>query len=407
MTETNKLKKLAQTLKDCSDTSTDPLKVVSNILDTNILDKLEIRYENQAEGIYIDLSGQAYNIYKNKQDALLYFVDSSKSSLIIENELIYIADYEVPSFFENLIYSQKIQELMYEKKIISYRDGASKKYIFLSEQIGKVEVEYKQKSIRFLNGEYDLSNLYTKLELKFTETEYLGFFRDNFLKKVNEINNINSRFYEALIDIHSIFENANREFELYKNKFSFDQFHSDLKKEKEKYIKNIQENLSEFLSKVNALPVQFGVYILLVFRFQDEIIPLFATVILIVSWSAFSFFSLTTMRKTINFLERKFKYVFEKISEESGIDEDVLVQDKQEVENKISDIKNMICWYKWVVVIFSLIFIAFSGSNIYKELNQINIEKVTSINKVVKDTNDSLGLAENNQTFKNTNKSSK
>ena len=76
------------------------------------------------------------------------------------------------------------------------------------------------------------------------------------------------------------------------------------------------------------------------------------------------------MRKTINFLERKFNDVFDKISDESGIDKEVLAQDREEVSNKISDIKSMICWYKSIVVIFSFIFIAFSGSNIYQELSK-------------------------------------
>jgi len=402
MTNQNQLQRLAQVLKVCNDSSIDPLKIVSNNLDTSILDELGVTYENQAEGVSINFYNQTFKIYKNKQDAITYFDYSSNIAVIIEDELVYIENILLPTFFENLIFSQKIQNLMIEKEVISYHDSGSKKYIFLSEYIGKVEVGYKNKLLEFFNFEYRLSNLYEDLITKFNEEEYLSFFRDNFIKIAKDIDNIDDRFYKTLIKIQNIIDNSNREFELYKNKFSFEQFHSDLKKEKEKYIKNIQENLSEFLSKVNALPVQFGVYILLVFRFQHEIIPLIATVILIISWSAFSFFSLGTMRKTIDFLDRKFNIVFDKILKESGIDKKEIADDKEEVSNKISDIKNMISWYKSIVVIFSLIFIVFSGSNIYQELTKPQKKediKKTDITK--QDANNiKLGssIMENNQT---------
>jgi hypothetical protein len=369
MTNQDRLKRLAQVLKTCNDNSTDPLQVVSDNLDKNILDELEVTYESQAEGVYIDLCKQTCKIYKNKQDAITHFDHSDNSILIIEDEIFCIENISTHAFFENLIFSKKIQNLMIEKEVISYRDGANKKYIFLSEHIGRVEVGFKNKLSVFFDGEYALSDLYSKLVGKFNESEYPSFFRDNFIKIAKDIDNVDDRFYKTLTKIQNIVDNSNREFELYKNKFSFEQFHSDLEKEKEKYIKNIQENLFEFLSKVNALPIQFGVYILLAFKFQDEIIPLIAAIVLIVSWSAFNFFSLISMRKTINFLERKFNTVFDKIYKESGIDEEVLAQDRKEVSDKISDIKNMICWYKCVVIVFSLIFIVFSVSNICQQLS--------------------------------------
>jgi len=403
MTSQNRLKRLAQVLKACNDSSTDPLKIVSDNLDTNTLDELNVIYERQAEGIFIDFYKQGYKIYKNKQDAITYFDDLNSRVLIIEDELIYIENVSLPTFFENLIFSKKIQNLMIEKEVISYHDGANKKFIFLSEHIGKVEVGYKNRLIEFFNSEYSLLHVYETLTNKFNESEYLSFFRDNFINIAKDIEHIDDRFYKTLIKIQNIVDNSNREFELYKNKFSFEQFNSDLKKEKEKYIKNIQENLSEFLSKVNALPVQFGVYILLVFRFEDEIIPLIATVILIISWSAFSFFSLNIMKKTIDFLEKKFNAVFEKISNESGINKEILADDKNEILDKISNIKSMIHWYKCVVVIFSLIFIVFSGSNIYKEFNKQHVQEKTT--KTKNEKSEVPKIQENNQVIKSETKS--
>lgn len=372
------------------DTSNSELKIVSKSLvdSKSVLDLNNITYEETADGIDIDLSVQSLFIFKNKEDCLTFYNgEIKKDILIIKNSLIYInADENEDIFFENLIYYFKIKALLIEKELVSYNDLLKKKFILLSEIKGKFEIGYKNKTLDFYDKSNDLKKAYEILSLKFTNNEYISFFKNNVIDKLENIDNLQDRFIKLLESLSNIVEKSNREFELFKNNFSFEEFNSEIKKEKEKYIKNIQENLSEFLSKVNALPVQFGVYILLVFRFQDEIIPLIGTIVLIISWSAFSFFSLKTMRKTIKFIERKFEYIFEKISLESGIEEEVLKQDKNEVSNKIKNINSMINWYQAIVIVFSLVFILFSISNIYKLNNEKRVEEEKSYtNKTIEE----------------------
>jgi len=372
----NNIKDLLNILHQIDDdTSNSELKIVSKSLvdSKSVLDANHIIYEETADGIDIDLSIQNLFIFKDKEDCLTFYSGQlEKNILIIKDNLTYInTDENTDIYFENLIYYFKIKTLLIEKELFSHNDLLQKKFILLSEVKGKFEIGYKNKNLEFYDKSHNLKQIYKFLYSKFTNTEYISFFRNNVIEKLENIDEIQYRFIKLLEFLSNIIEKSNREFELFKNNFSFEEFHSEIRKEKEKYIKNIQENLSEFLSKVNALPVQFGVYILLVFRFQDEILPLIGTIVLIISWSAFSFFSLKTMRKTINFIERKFKYIFKKISLESGIEEEVLEQDKNEVYSKIKNINSMINWYQAIVIIFSLVFILFSISNIYK----LNSEK--------------------------------
>ncbi len=387
---------LLQTLSGCNDISQDVLKILSVDLNTSILDDSNITYEQQAEGIFVDLSEQDIEIFKTKQDAIKYFtLREEKTVLILEDHLIYVPNSSdtIPIFFEKLVYAEKIKDLLISHEIISYHDDVNKKFIFLSEHIGKEEVGYKNRLVEFFDGNYFLEDLYMQLEVKLNEHEYASFFRDNFIKVSSEIENIDNRYYLSLKKIQNIYKNANREFELYKNKFSFDKFQNDLKKEKEKYIKNIQDNLSEFLSKVNALPVQFGVYILLIFRFQNEVVPLSGTIILIITWSIFSILSLNTMNKSIKYLNRKFNEVFLEISEKSGID---VGKDKVEVQEKMDNIKTMINWYKVVVIIFTLIFVVFSGSNLYKHQKDIKTILGMDVNNML--SNNVIYLDEKNST---------
>lgn len=403
--KTEIIQELVDLLASCTDKATDELIFLSDDLkdQTTQLTALQIQYDEWAEGISINLANQAITIYKTKEDCIKHFQGKiEKPIVILADKIIYEKDAD-NVFFENLIYSLKIRTLIENKEIISFHEKITKNFILLSESNGKLQMGYESKPLEFYNEEHNLKNLFELLLKKLDKDEFASFFRDNIIKSVEDEEDIKRRYITFLTRLNNTIEKTEREYSLFINKFSFEKFNSELKKEKEKYIKNIQENLSEFLSKVNALPVQFGVYILLIFRFENEMIPLIGTVILIISWSAFSFFSLQTMKKTINFIERNFKNVFEQIAKESGMEEEVLEQDKKEVNNKINDIRKMIIWYQSVMIIFSLIFIVFSSSNIYKQYNKMNEKNIhiNVVNEEIKESNNIKGSIENNQSQSN------
>lgn len=362
------------TLKDllahCNDTSDNDLDIVSKELEysTNILDEYSITYERHAEGIYIDLSIQSVHIYKTKEDCLLHYADQTfDKPIVILQDQVYLENLQDNTnlFFENLIFSTKIQRLLIEKEIASYHDSLHGKLIFLSEKRGKIEVGYKDKPLAFYEGNHHLQEMYQKLEVKSQEDEYLSFFRDNLIEKAQDAKDVNRRFITALEHIVNIVEKSNREFELYKNKFSFEEFHTKLDEEKDKYFKTLQDSLSEFLSKVNSLPIQFGVYIYLLFRFETEPYPLLIASVIIVIWSLFSFFSIKTMKKSISDLKIRFDHVFEQISEKSGIDKDVLLEEHNGVNNRVKSITRLTSIYQWVVIVFTVGFILMAVYFIY------------------------------------------
>lgn len=378
----NSIDSLLNALANCKDTSNDALKIIaSDLFDhKNVLDNNNIVYEEQAEGIYIDLSIQAIKIYKNKTDCLNFFDGNTLSTILILKEKLSHENTAVTYdlFFENLFYSEQLKILLLENNVVSYHDKLSKKLIFLSEKKGKIEVGYGKKNVDFFDHNYNLKSIYEKLNNKLQENEYISFFRDNFIDKVDDHSVMEERYYFALTLINNIFEKANREFELYKNKFSFEDFQSKLDEEKDKYFKNIQDNLSEFLSKANSLPIQFGVYIYLIFRFQTEVIPLIVTILILIVWSCFSWISINTMKKGIDYLSNKFDAVFQKISLKSGIDTIILESEQSGVNSRIQSILSLIKWYKIIIVLFTfclillcLYFIDHQAG--YKIFNNINM----------------------------------
>ena len=358
------LDNLIEVLCNCNDTSTDPLLIKSKELEISkkILTKFEIIFDEEKEGIRIDLSRQNIKIYKNKIDCIREFNGNIEQSIIILNDKLSFINLEsnTNSFFENLIYSYKIRKLLIEKKFVSYHEEFGKKFILLSETKPKIEISYKGKDLEFYNGKYDLKNIFNKLNTKLEENEYISFFRDNFIQQAENISNSDNRFLNTLKVINIIYEKSNREFELYKSKFSLEEFQSTLEEEKNKYFKTLQDTLSDFFSKINSLPIQFGVYAYLIFKFEKEIIPLIAIIIIITIWSIFSSYTMYYMQLGVEHLNKKFKLNFENISKKEIFDKSSLELDKNAVKDRVKQIKGLIFWYQrsTLVVTVGFIFLA-------------------------------------------------
>ncbi len=358
--KTEAINKIVNLLASCTDLATDELTFLSNDLNsqTTLLTELDIQYDKLAEGISINLANQAISIYKTKEDCIKHFQGNIEKPIIILADKIIYENEIINFFFENLIYSQKIQKLLEskDKEVITFNDKVNKTYFLLSEKNGKIEIGYKNKPLEFYENNHNLKKLYNSMEGNLSK-EYVAFFRDNIIKNVEEKKELDDRFFYLLSKLGLIIEKTDREYKLFLHKFSFEEFHSKLEEEKDKYFKSLQDSLSDFLSKINSLPIQFGVYIYLLFRFEKEIYPLLIVSTIIIIWSLFSYFSISTMKKSIKNLSQRFDNVFKKISEKSGIDLESLEKEKKGVNDRLSNIKTLTTLYQAVTIVFTIGFL--------------------------------------------------
>ena len=358
--KTEAIKKIVDLLASCTDVAIDELTFLSNDLNsqTTLLTELGIQYDKLAEGISINLANQATSIYKTKEDCIKHFQGNIEKPIIILADKIIYENEIINFFFENLIYSQKIQKLLEskDKEVITFNDKVNKTYFLLSEKNGKIEIGYKNKPLEFYENNHNLKKLYNSMEGNLSK-EYVAFFRDNIIKIVEEKKGLDDRFFYLLSKLEIIIEKTDREYKLFLHKFSFEEFHSKLEEEKDKYFKSLQDSLSDFLSKINSLPIQFGVYIYLLFRFEKEIYPLLIVSTIIIIWSLFSYFSISTMKKSIKNLSQRFDNVFKKISEKSGIDLESLEKEKKGVNDRLSNIKTLTTLYQAVTIVFTIGFL--------------------------------------------------
>lgn len=213
----DKYKELLSLLNSSVDIATDELIFISKSLEANIgiLDELKLEYENQAEGIYLNLVSESTLIFKRKIHAVerLGVNDTNKVILVIENSLVYLpTNPDELLFFQNVFYWHKLLALLESKSVGAFNEPIKKHLIFLSEKLGKVEVGYK---VRWIDSFYDndnkLKETYYKLDSLITRNaEFSSFFRDNFIKTAQAISDVETRFTSALISIVHIFELANQ-----------------------------------------------------------------------------------------------------------------------------------------------------------------------------------------------------
>lgn len=357
-----KYTELLRLLNSSVDVATDELTFFSKNLEesTNALDDLQLEYEKQAEGVSLNLVSESTLIFKKKINAVerLALSDSNKAILVIEDSLIYLPVHlDGTLFFQNIFYWHRLLNLFTDKSIAAFNDNLKKHLIFLSDKLGKVEVGYK---VRWIDSFYDSDNklkeTYFKLDSLITRnTEFSSFYRDNFIKTAQTIPDVETRFSETLKSIGHIFELANKDFDLFKSKFSFEDFRSDLDKEKEKYLKDYQSTITDFLSKVSTVPIQFGAYIVLLMKFVDEPLPLLATLVLIVFWSAYNWLAVKQLLNNLEYTKIQFNSTFDSLITKARIDEADISKDRKTVLEKIDSTKLMLKSFNWLVFIFTSI----------------------------------------------------
>lgn len=366
----SKYSELLTLLRDCSDQSDNELKILSNSLSgmEATLDECNVNYEKQAEGILIDLSVQAFKIYKNRAAAVRYLGpdDFSSDIVVIEKgiggeEVVYENGESESKLFENILYFHKFKKMFIDDEIASYHDEVARKIIFLSSKHGRLDVGYKEDSIEeFYETDNDLENQFKAIDSKITENdEYKNFFRESFIGESKNLSPEGTRFIKSLSIITHIAESATRNYELYQHNFSFAEFKQQLDEDKEKYLNEYQSNLSDFLSKIASMPIQFGVYIYLVHRFFEQFLPMLLITIVIVAWSSFTLYSVTLILGSVKYLKNKFIYDFSMMLEKSGIDETEVENDREQIVDKFKKSIYLIKSYWAFVFIFSFCVVAF------------------------------------------------
>lgn len=343
-----------------NDKNEDDYSKLTGNIDKEILDIYNISYENVSEGVEIDLINQTeVIIFKTKEDFYAHSseLDFRKNIIIIQDKLLFEPGKDADFIFINVLYSFKFFNF-FKDKLSSHHDLSRKQLIFLSEQSGKNIIGYKSEHETDLTQDLQLKKHYENITNN--NADFLNFLKNSIISYV-ELIEPEKRYITALKNLAVIHENAKRDFDLYQSKFSFTEFKKGLEVEEIKYIQDVHNLVSDFSSKL-YMPIEFGVYILLVTKFSDNFYPLIASMIIIISWSAFRLWSNMQSLNNANDLKDSITSAFDVIQERSGQDtKNSKVKIKNAIDKMISEIKA----YMAVTLIFSISVICIALTSLF------------------------------------------
>ena len=337
--------------------------------DKNVLKMCEVKYVETAEGILIDLYYQKdFKIFKSKSSAVQYLDRKdyfSSAIVVIEKaydgkDLIYEDGKSESKFFENVLYFHKFKDIFIESEIASYYDESNKKMIFLSATHGRLYISCTITWFEeFYDHDNDLENQFNTIQKKINEDDqFKDFLKESFVECVTNLSD-EKTLLKSLEKIKHIVESASRNYELYRHKFSFAEFKKQLDEEKEKYFKEYQSYLSDFLSKTASMPIQLGVYIFLIDRFSKNLWHMIGISLLIIVWSCFTVFWARQILDNIKHLKSMFESDFSRLLQESGISQKDVKKDQDEIINRFDKSIKLTQWYWRFILFFTVICIVF------------------------------------------------
>ena len=170
---------------------------------------------------------------------------------------------------------------------------------------------------------------------------------------------------DIIISLETITREADNNLQLYLKNFSFENLKSSLQKEKEKYFSSLRDILGKNLSQIVAIPVSFAASVFATYKVNDVFILLIILVAFIL-YSIFTRYLQSLYLKDVKEIEDSFNRDFTIIAERSGlmtIDIDI---ERTKIVRRISDIKNVIRRFRYLLVGLTIIFTIFIGYQLVK-----------------------------------------
>ena len=308
-------------------------------IDTNLLDSFSINYNTEGNATKIKLENNRVVIFKSLNDALKHIKTINPSlQYIILNE-------NIPQTYilKNIQYFLHIKKILLSSEIIDFDDKLDKNLFLLSTTYGKIDINYLPDSGR--SNYYSLSRDldFETLEQLMSTENFPNFFKDAIAKFLSD--KPKRDLYTILTNFDFLISNAKNALSLYQHNFSFEEFERKFDKDLLDYIEKLQDLTSSFHSKVMAIPLQFGVYIYLLSKFQNEFISLAFVILTLIIWSIFNYFVTSKTYSNIDNLEIEIKNRITLIEVESGVTDKKISKPKQYLTKNIDNMKNIITIY--------------------------------------------------------------
>lgn len=277
--------------------------------------------------------------------------------IITENKFI-----KANIVLNNLSYFSSLLDIIKKNNIADYIDTANENLVFLSPSIGRVDVGYSNIgfSSKFFEEYKEVNILLDRIANELNHIETQSIFRDCIARLFTQNPKVEKNIIFLLTNIDFIYDDFQRNINLYKNKYSFDKFVSDFDKQKEEYIKHYSDFFATIISKLYAIPIQIAGYVLLLSRTENKTLWEFIALLVVIFIGVFANFIYKLSIDNTKYFKEDFEIKTNEIIAKTKINDSSFDNGVKKIQSKIDKLLKALNVLKTINCIITVTFISIS-----------------------------------------------
>ncbi|MCP1384783.1 hypothetical protein [Runella salmonicolor] len=321
--------------------------------------EIDLDFLIDENGVFVDLNDFYQNVNLSpdilrKNFYILIYLDS----FFGYNQGVgtsYLGEIEV---FDNYLQTNtlayiNLRNRLKKEDFADYENFASEEIIFYTGTKGVLKLRIPSIPI-FLDTSIDYSKYVNEIIDKMNSKDFTIHFK-NVLFSL-EKKSANSQIEVFYLNISSLLQEANNNYELQLKNFSFEKFKNDLLKEKEKYFASLREILGKILTQILGVPISIAASTFASYKI-DNIYILYLVLLSFLIYIIFAIYFQTIYYSDVLEVEKAFNKDFAKIASDSGLPELEVNSSRDSIKRRIKVIKNSIIIFIASVVTLGLLFV--------------------------------------------------
>lgn len=291
------------------------------------------------------------------------FFDASRSVFVKEGK-----DLLIDQVYGNNLYYLKIKSLFIDgieninnanqsvKPIVNYHDETEGTMIMISATKGTMKIGYSQQNPAFDEGHH-LKNCYETLVHSLAAKGFPELFKSEIYDSLKD--QIEEARMQILIEkLPIIIENAERNFEVYINNFSFDELKDSLREEKIKYYNLTKDVLSKIYTQITGLTIVATATAFASSKTSGMTIGFFVLTAYVI-YASFVGWLVYTLYKEVKNITSDFENECADIAAKSTLTAELIKTELKLIKDRLRGVKNLISAYAFCLIALSILFCSF------------------------------------------------
>jgi len=281
------------------------------------------------------------------------FRDHAQNTLH-DNTGIVLDDY----FIENTICYLKLLDAFNASEIVSYHSTASREFVLISPDKGKFLLGYPAITCS-MPSQVPVKEKYDSYEQRNPSKDFQMFFKEQIIEALSSKEKDN-RFPELLLNMESILESSERNYEIYLNKFSFEELKKNFKKERDEYFSSIREIVNRLLTKIVSLPISISASAFAIYKLKDEHSYAGIVIIAFIVYSLFTSYLIRLLKLDTFEIKNDLDRDIKTIKESASLPEQIIDDESSKVYKKINRLNTTIDILQFVLILLSMLILIIS-----------------------------------------------